>query len=117
MEASTTEKPEETTDGDTHVGRIEEITGVVIEAVFEGHLPEIYNAIECEIPSQEEDGEPVKLVLRGAAAPGRRPRARAWPWTPPTASAAAPRCATPAARSPCPSARTRWAGSSTCSAR
>ncbi len=62
MEASTTEKPEETTDGDTHIGRIEEITGVVLEAVFEGHLPEIYNAIECEIPSQEEDGEPVKLV-------------------------------------------------------
>jgi F-type H+-transporting ATPase subunit beta len=35
------------------VGRIEEITGVVIEAVFpNGHLPEIFNAIEVTIPGQ-----------------------------------------------------------------
>ena len=38
------------------------------------------------------------------------------PWTPPTAWRAAPRCATPADRSPCRSARTRRAASSTCSA-
>jgi F-type H+-transporting ATPase subunit beta len=44
------------------VGRIEEITGVVIEAVFaDGNLPEIFNALEVEIPAQE-GGEPVKLV-------------------------------------------------------
>jgi F-type H+/Na+-transporting ATPase subunit beta len=35
------------------VGRIEEITGVVIEAVFPNNqLPEIFNALEVEIPGQ-----------------------------------------------------------------
>jgi len=44
------------------VGRIEEITGVVIEAVFpQGHLPEIYNALEVTIPAQG-DGEATTLV-------------------------------------------------------
>ena len=44
------------------VGRIEEITGVVIEAVFsDGHLPEIFNALEVEIPAQG-DGEATTLV-------------------------------------------------------
>jgi F-type H+-transporting ATPase subunit beta len=43
-------------------GRIEEITGVVVEAVFPGHLPAIYNALETEIPPTEEGGEPVKLI-------------------------------------------------------
>jgi F-type H+/Na+-transporting ATPase subunit beta len=32
------------------VGRIVEIRGVVVDAVFHGHLPEIYNALEIEIP-------------------------------------------------------------------
>jgi F-type H+/Na+-transporting ATPase subunit beta len=45
------------------VGRIEEITGVVIEAVFpDENLPEIFNALEVEIPAAEDGGEPVKLV-------------------------------------------------------
>jgi F-type H+/Na+-transporting ATPase subunit beta len=44
------------------VGRIEEITGVVIEAVFPNeHLPEIFNAIEVDIPAQD-GGEPTTLV-------------------------------------------------------
>jgi F-type H+-transporting ATPase subunit beta len=56
MEAAT--KTEQT------VGRIEEIQGVVIEAVFEDeNLPEIYNALETEIPSAEDGGEATKLVL------------------------------------------------------
>jgi F-type H+-transporting ATPase subunit beta len=41
MEASTTERPQT----GTNVGRIEEIQGVVIEAVFPDELPEINNAI------------------------------------------------------------------------
>ncbi|MGH3992722.1 MAG: F0F1 ATP synthase subunit beta, partial [Pseudonocardiaceae bacterium] len=41
---------------------MEEITGVVIEAVFED-LPDIYNALETEIPATDEDREPVRLVL------------------------------------------------------
>jgi len=44
------------TDGNKNgVGRIIEIKGVVIDAVFTGSLPEIYNAIRVEIPGR--DGE------------------------------------------------------------
>ena len=63
MEAST-QSPAATTSEDGAIGRVEEITGVVLEAVFEqDHLPEIYNALETEIPSAEEGGEPTKLVV------------------------------------------------------
>jgi len=55
---------EAATKTEQNVGRVEEITGVVMEAVFEqDHLPEIYNALETEIPSAEEGGEPTKLVV------------------------------------------------------
>src|SRR5215208_1362039 len=61
MEAST-EKREETTDeqsdGQKNVGRIEEIQGVVIEAVFPDKLPEINSAIIVRHePTGEEDPE------------------------------------------------------------
>src|SRR5207302_6599820 len=40
-----------------NVGRIEEIQGVVIEAVFPDELPEIYNALEIELEQfGEEEG-------------------------------------------------------------
>ena len=48
MEASTeTKDTQDTTNGDgrRNVGRIEEIQGVVIEAVFPDELPEIYTAL------------------------------------------------------------------------
>src|SRR5919107_574927 len=49
MEASTAPREgQETTDGDRNVGRIEEIQGVVIEAVFPDQLPEINSAIVVE---------------------------------------------------------------------
>src|SRR5213592_868265 len=35
-------------------GRIVEIKGVVIDAVFPGALPEIYNALHIDIPAREE---------------------------------------------------------------
>jgi F-type H+-transporting ATPase subunit beta len=44
-----------------NVGRIEEIQGVVIEAVFSDGLPEIYNALEVQLPGR--DGETTTLVL------------------------------------------------------
>src|SRR4051794_35567181 len=51
MEASTTERPQgATTDGQKNVGRIEEIQGVVLEAVFPDKLPNIYNAIRVKLP-------------------------------------------------------------------
>jgi F-type H+-transporting ATPase subunit beta len=55
---------EASTKTDTHTGRIEEIQGVVVEVGFEGHLPEIYNALECDVPNPDpESDEPIKLVL------------------------------------------------------
>jgi len=44
----------------TNVGRVEEIQGVVIEAVFPDKLPEIYNAIEVTFTGQT--GDEVTLV-------------------------------------------------------
>jgi len=55
-----------------NVGRVEEITGVVIEAVFPDELPEIYNAVRIELEdlerakgeeAQPEHGEDNKRVL------------------------------------------------------
>jgi F-type H+/Na+-transporting ATPase subunit beta len=43
-------------------GKVEQITGVVIEAVFPEDLPEIYNAIEITMPPAEAGGEPTTLV-------------------------------------------------------
>src|SRR3954449_10916519 len=58
MEASTTERPEgATTDGKKNVGRIEEIQGVVIEAVFPDELPEIYSAIRVKLPESAQEQE------------------------------------------------------------
>jgi F-type H+-transporting ATPase subunit beta len=50
MEASTTERPTGAETGGKNVGRIEEIQGVVIEAVFPDKLPNIYNAIRVRLP-------------------------------------------------------------------
>jgi F-type H+-transporting ATPase subunit beta len=63
LEATTTEKPEQQSDtGSTrNVGRVEQVTGVVIEAVFEsGNLPEIYNALEVTIVEDEQGGHELK---------------------------------------------------------
>jgi F-type H+/Na+-transporting ATPase subunit beta len=37
----------------SNVGRIEEIQSVVIECVFPEKLPEIYNAIEIDMPGRD----------------------------------------------------------------
>ena len=52
-----TQQTEERSDG--NVGRIEEITGVVIEAVFPDQLPEINSALTIERPeaNREIEGE------------------------------------------------------------
>src|SRR4051794_5625064 len=65
MEASTEEKDQEREEQSSEngsssngggVGRIEEVQGVVIEAVFdEEELPEIYNALEVDFESPEEE--------------------------------------------------------------
>jgi F-type H+/Na+-transporting ATPase subunit beta len=45
-----------------HVGRIVEIKGVVIDVVFSGELPAIYNALEVQIPAADGDGSARRLV-------------------------------------------------------
>src|SRR3978361_1956471 len=50
MEASITERPTGADTGAKNVGRIEEIQGVVLEAVFPDKLPNIYNAIRVRLP-------------------------------------------------------------------
>ena len=54
--AATTENTETTESSERNVGRIEEIQGVVIEAVFPDKLPAINNAIvvEREVPESED---------------------------------------------------------------
>ena len=55
MAIETDEKTEETSESDRNVGRIEEIQGVVIEAVFPDELPEINSAIYIEREASEDD--------------------------------------------------------------
>src|SRR3712207_3255535 len=56
MEASTVETPQQPNGDGRNVGRIEEIQGVVIEAVFPELLPEINNAVTIRRtgPNKEE---------------------------------------------------------------
>ena len=55
MAIETDEKTEETSESGRNTGRIEEIQGVVIEAVFPDKLPEINFAIVVEREASEED--------------------------------------------------------------
>jgi F-type H+/Na+-transporting ATPase subunit beta len=47
---------------DAHLGTVEEVQGVVVEAVFPGDLPEINHALEIEMDSADGDGKRL-LVL------------------------------------------------------
>jgi F-type H+-transporting ATPase subunit beta len=51
---------EQTTDG--NVGKIVEIKGVVIDAVFPGQLPEIYNALAIAMPAADGNGDGTTLI-------------------------------------------------------
>src|ERR687886_524873 len=55
--APTAPEQQQSTDGKRNVGRIEEIQGVVIEAVFPDELPEINHAILIERESNPEEAE------------------------------------------------------------
>jgi F-type H+-transporting ATPase subunit beta len=46
----------------SNVGTVEEIQGVVIEAVFPGKLPEINHALEVELEAQAQEGGSTRLV-------------------------------------------------------
>jgi len=45
----------------TNVGRVEEVTGVVVDAVFSDELPEIYSAVKIEMAG-DDDREATELV-------------------------------------------------------
>ncbi len=46
-------QPEQTSRNGSNVGKVIEIRGVVIDAVFTGELPRIYSALEIEIPGAD----------------------------------------------------------------
>jgi F-type H+-transporting ATPase subunit beta len=46
----------------TNQGRVEQVTGVVIDAVFPDHLPEIFSAVTIETSGGDNDGESAVLV-------------------------------------------------------
>jgi F-type H+-transporting ATPase subunit beta len=48
---------------DSHVGTVEEVQGVVVEAVFPGDLPEINHALEIEMDSADGDGEAKRRLV------------------------------------------------------
>src|ERR1044072_8361722 len=48
----------------TNVGRVEQVTGVVVDAVFPDKLPEIYSAVKIEMAG-DEDREAMELVCEG----------------------------------------------------
>ncbi len=54
MATDTADRTEEGSEGGQNVGRIEEIQGVVIEAVFPDELPEINSAITVARPKDTE---------------------------------------------------------------
>jgi F-type H+-transporting ATPase subunit beta len=47
--------------GDSNVGKVIEIKGVVLDAVFPNRLPEIYHALHIDIPSR--DGEEARVLV------------------------------------------------------
>jgi F-type H+/Na+-transporting ATPase subunit beta len=58
MEAATQREEEKReTGGEGNVGTVEEIQGVVVEAVFPDELPEIYNALAVELDVEAPEGE------------------------------------------------------------
>src|ERR671926_1294869 len=62
--AVTETQPQETSESKRNVGRIEEIQGVVIEAVFPEELPEIYSALVIHRDQNPEETEGVSAGTR-----------------------------------------------------
>src|ERR1700755_378266 len=62
--ATTTEQATQSESGERNVGRIEEVQGVVIEAVFPDKLPEINHAIRIRRPAAAEAEEDVDIAAQ-----------------------------------------------------
>jgi F-type H+/Na+-transporting ATPase subunit beta len=68
MEAGTQPQQEQQrTNGDGNFGTIEEIQGVVVEAVFPDDLPEIYTALEVELEREDAEQEEELTGERGGS--------------------------------------------------
>ena len=80
--AATEERGEQQQTDGRNVGRIEEITGVVIEAVFPDELPEINHAITVAKPDTGEEQEGVSAGAEEAGARVRGPARGHRPWRP-----------------------------------
>ena len=63
MEAASPTREQQQPDTAGHEGTVEEVQGVVVEVVFPGDLPEIYNALEIELEAAAEEGNATRLVL------------------------------------------------------
>jgi F-type H+-transporting ATPase subunit beta len=64
--AATAETPSTTEESTANIGRIEEIQGVVIEAVFPGKLPEINHAIRIRRPAATHAEEDLDIGSEGS---------------------------------------------------
>jgi F-type H+-transporting ATPase subunit beta len=76
VEAGTEERREEQRreSGDANVGTVEEVQGVVIEAVFADNLPEINNALEIELEAADEESSEGDGAKPGVAASPKQKR-------------------------------------------
>jgi F-type H+-transporting ATPase subunit beta len=92
-------------DATTPNGRVTQIIGAVVDVQFEGHLPEILNALETENNGR-------RLVLEVAQHLGEAPSAPS-PWTRRTGLVRGRRVLDTGRRSRSPWGRRRWAASST----
>ena len=78
MEAATAPSTDAKKTDDTNTGRIEEIQGVVIDAVFPDQLPEINSAITIERPEggtliKGDDVQRLSEILAGRSEPPTKP--------------------------------------------
>jgi hypothetical protein len=96
---------------DSNVGKVIEIKGVVLDVVFPGELPQIYNALEIQLGS---NGESRTLVAEVQQHLGDD-RVRAVAMDATDGLARGVDASTPASRSPSRSATRRSGGSGTCS--
>ena len=89
-------------------GRVVQVIGTVVDVEFPADaLPEIYNA------RRDRHGRRQEADRSKSSSTSATTGCAAWRWTPPTASAAAPRRPTRGSRSPCPSASRCSGGCST----
>ena len=71
-----------------NVGKLLEIKGVVIDAVFTGGLPEIYSALRIDVPAR--DGQEARTLIAEVQQHLGDDRVRWSRWTRRTVSPAAP---------------------------